>query len=112
NMTVYSYFTFLSFIRRVASTDYVPALELDWYMLRDSCNMLRERCMEYYDTYTYTEKIDEYYAVRHLSDVQFSEPWVDLDTYIVDGCGELRWDYEELLRCKENYRFNEWGLLE
>lgn len=112
NMTVYSYFTFLSFIRRVASTDYVPALELDWYMLQDSCNMLRERCMEYYDTYTYTEKIDEYYAVRHLSDVQFSEPWVDLDTYIVDGCGELRWDYEELLRCKENYRFNEWGLLE
>ena len=73
--------------------------------------MLREKCREYYDSYTYTEKIDEYYTVRHFSDVQFTEPWVDLDTYIVDGCEELGWDYGELLRCKETYRFNEWGLL-
>ena len=111
NMLVYSYFTFLSFIRRVASTDYVPALVLDWYMLRDSCNTLRERCMEYYDTYTYTEKMEEYYTVRHFSDVQFTEPWVDLDTYIADGCEELRWSFGKLLQCKEKYRFNEWGLL-
>lgn len=112
NMTVYSYFTFLSFIRHVVSTDYVPQLEMDWYMLRDSCNMLREKCMEYYGTYTYTEKIDEYYNVHTHTDVQFTEPWVDLDTYIVDGCRELSWSYEELLKCKETYKFNGWGLLE
>lgn len=112
NMTVYSYFTFLSFIRHVASTDYVPNLEMDWYLLRDSCNMLREKCMEYYDTYTYTEKIDEYHNVHTFTDVQFTEPWVDLDTYIVDGCEELNWTFEELLRCKKTYKFNEMGMLE
>lgn len=111
NMTIYSYFTLLSFVRHIASTNYIPKLELDWYILRDSCNMLRRKCMEYYNTYTYTEKIDEYHNVHTYSDVQFSEPWVDLDTYIVDGCEELCWDYEELLQCKEKYRFNEWGLL-
>ena len=112
NMTVYSYFTFLSFIRRVATTEYVPALELDWYLLRDSCSMLREKCLEYYQTYTYTEKIDEYHIVHTHTDVQFSEPWVDLDTYILEGCEELSWTFEQLLQCKEKYRFNEWGLLE
>lgn len=112
NMTIYSYFTFLSFIRHVASTDYIPNLELDWYLLRDSCNMLREKCMEYYQTYTYTEKIDEYHNVHTYTDVQFTEPWVDLDTYIVNGCKELSWSYDELLECKKKYKFNEWGLLE
>ena len=112
NMLVYSYFTFLSFIRHVASTDYIPALELDWYMLRDSCNMLRERCMEYYDTYTYTEKIDEYHNVHTFTDVQFTEPWIDLDTYIIEGCNELSWSFEELMKCKKEYHFNEIGMLE
>lgn len=112
NMTVYSYFTFLSFIRHVASTEYIPNIEKDWYILKDSCNMLREKCQEYYPTYTYTEKIDEYYRVHNFTDVQFTEPWVDLDTYIVEGCRELLWSYEELLGCKKTYKFNEWGILE
>lgn len=112
NMTIYSYFTFLSFIRHVASTDYIPALEMDWYLLRDSCNMLRERCIEYYNTYTYTEKIDEYHNVHTFSDVQFTEPWVSLDTYITCGCEELKWTFDELLECKKTYKFNELGMLE
>lgn len=111
NMLIYSYFTFLSFIKHVAETDYVPALDLDWYLLRDSCNILRKRCLEYYDTYTYTEKIDEYHDVHTHTDVQFSEPWIDLDTYIMDGCEELSWTFEELLKCKETYKFNEWGFM-
>lgn len=112
NMTIYSYFTFLSFIKHVASTDYIPALKMDWYLLRDSCNTLRKKCMEYYNTYSYTEKIDEYHNIHTFSDVQFTEPWVDLDTYIIKGCEELSWSYDELLKCKEKYKFNEWGLLE
>lgn len=112
NMTIYSYFTFLSFIRHVASTDYIPALQQDWYLLRDSCNTLREKCLEYYQSYTYTEKINEYYEVNHHTDVQFTEPWIDFDSYIVDGCEELRWTFDELLKCKDTYKFNEWGVLE
>ncbi len=112
NMTVYSYFTLLSFVRHVASTDYVPKLEEDWYLLRNSCNELREMCKKYYDSFTYSAKIDEYHIVRHRTDVQFTEPWIDLDTYILDGCEELNWSYTELLRSKKLYKFNEWGMLE
>lgn len=112
NMTVYSYFTFLSFIRHIASTDYIPKLEQDWYLLRDSCNMLRELCQEFYPTYTYTEKIAEYHNVHTFTDVQFTEPWIDLDTYIVDGCKELNWSFDDIVKCKETYHFNEMGFLE
>lgn len=111
NMTVYSYFTFLSFIRHVASTDYIPELENDWYLLRDSCDKLRRKCLEYYPTYTYTEKIDEYYCVHTYTDVDFTEPWIDLDTYICEGCEEFSWSFEKLLECKETYIFNERGML-
>ena len=95
----------------MASTDYVPALEMDWYMLRHSCNLLRKKCMEYYRTYTYTEKIDEYYNVHMHTDVQFTEPWVDFDTYVEEGCKELEWTFRELLECKETYKFDEMGML-
>lgn len=111
NMTIYSYFTFLSFIRHVASTDYEPSSKQDWYQLRNACIDLREKCKEYYPTYTYTEKIDEYYNVHTFTDVQFTEPWIDLDTYICDGCEELYWSFQELLRCKKTYVFDERGML-
>lgn len=110
NMTIYSYFTLLSFIRHVASTDYSPKEE-DWLILRNSCDNLRKLCLKYYPSYTYTEKIDEYYLVHTCSDVQFTEPWIDLDTYISEGCEELSWSFKDLLKCKETYVFNEMGML-
>lgn len=111
NMAMYSYFTFLSFIRHVAETDYIPRLELDWYLLRDSCNELREKLRdEYYDTYTYTEKIEEYYVVKNHTDVQFTEPWITFDDYILYGCDELTWDFKELISCKETMKFSEEGI--
>jgi glycosyltransferase involved in cell wall biosynthesis len=46
NMTVYSYFNLLAFIKRVEDTDYIPKLEQDWLLLRESCNTLRKLCVE------------------------------------------------------------------
>lgn len=111
NMTVYSYFTFFSFIRHVASTDYIPKLEQDWYILRDACNGLRELLAEQYEKYTFTQKCDQIYAVKNMSDVQFTEAWVELDEYVRDGCPELKWDYETLLGCKETYKFDDNNML-
>lgn len=111
NMTVYSFFNMLSFIRQVATTDYVPKLEQDWYILRDSCNELREMLKPDYDVkYTYTEKIEEYFRVKNFSDVHFTEPWISLDDYVLEGCVELSWSFEELLASKEKYKFNEGGM--
>ena len=111
NMTMYSYFTFLSFIRHVAETDYVPKLEMDWYLLRDSCNELRCKLRdEYFKSYTYTEKIEEYFIVKNHTDVHFTEPWVTFDDYIVNGCEELSWDYKKLLSSKDFMKFSEKGI--
>ena len=111
NMMIYSYFTFFAFIRHVASTDYVPALELDWYLLRDSCNELRERVKDRFDDYSMTCKYDNCFLVKNQSDVLFTEPWIDLDDYILNGCKELTWDFDMLLKCKETMKFSEEGLM-
>lgn len=110
NMTMYSYFTFLSFIRHVSETDYVPKLELDWYLLRDSCEKLRELTKERFGKYSYTKKIEQYYVVKNNTDVMFTEPWVEFDDYIMNGCEELRWSFRQLLDCKETMRFSKDGV--
>lgn len=111
NMTMYSYFTFLSFVRHVAETDYVPKLEQDWYILRDACNKLREMIQEdgRFEKYSCTEKIENYFVVKNNTDVLFTEPWVDFDDYITKGCEELTWDFDTLLKCKETMKFSEDG---
>lgn len=112
NMTMYSYFTFLSFIRHVATTDYVPKSKDDWYILRNACNELRNMIKEngYFESYSYTEKIENYFIVKNNTDVQFTEPWVDFDTYVLDGIEELEWDFDTLLQSKETMKFSEDGV--
>ena len=110
NMTIYSYYTFLSFIRHVASTDYIPSLEDDWYILRDSCHELRKMLLEDFDQYSYIEKIQELFGVKNYSDVQYTDPWVEFDEYIKNGMKEFSWSFDELLACKKTYRFNRHGV--
>lgn len=111
NMTMYSYFTFLSFVRHVAETEYVPKLEQDWYLLRDSCSCLREHLKEFpFSEFLYTEWMEQYYIVKNNSDVMFTEPWISFDRYILDGCEELSYTFEKLLCCKAVMKFDERGV--
>ena len=100
NMTMYSYFTFLSFIKHVQTTGYVPEPE-DWYILQKACNALREMLYSDWDRYTYTERIENYFVVKNHTDVKFTEPWVSFSDYICTGCKELKWSIEELLQSKD-----------
>ena len=72
NMTVYSFYTFLSFIRHVASTDYVPKLEQDWYILRNACSEMRKMTKANFKKYTYMQKMSELFTVKNYSDVQYN----------------------------------------
>lgn len=111
NMTMYSYFTLLSFIRHVAATEYVPKLEQDWYLLRDSCNYLRNHLKEFpFSHFLYTEWMEQYYIVKNNSDVMFTEPWISFDRYILDGCEELSYTFNDLLICKNTMRFDRRGV--
>lgn len=109
NMTVYSFYTFLSFIRHVASTDYVPKLELDWTLLRDACNGLRLLLKENFDKYSYMQVLEELVNVKKFSDVQYSEPWIAFEDYVVNGMEEFDYDFNQLLTVKDTYSFDENG---
>lgn len=101
NMTVYSYFTFQAFIAHVKETDYVPKLELDWTLLRDSCKWLRDITKKNYKRYTYMQIISELVHVKELSDVQYTDPWYKFDDYINGEVKEFEWDFNKLMTIKE-----------
>lgn len=109
NMTVYSFFTFLSFVRHVASTDYVPKLEDDWYILRNACHQLAEMTKANFKKYSYMQINRELFTVKEYSDVQYSEPWIKFEDYITKGTPEFFWSYDELMECKKTYKFNDKG---
>jgi hypothetical protein len=101
NMCIYSYITFQSFIAHVKETDYVPALELDWTLLRDSCRWLRDNLRKRYSDYSYIEVISEIVHVIEHSDVLYHEPWYRFDDYILGDVPEFEWSLDDLLKVKE-----------
>ena len=109
NMTIYSWFNLYSFIRHVATTDYVPKLKYDWEILHYACDNLRKMLKADFNKYTYMEKLEEIFKVRNFSDCEKVDPWITFDDYIIYGCDELDWNYDELLDCKTKYKFDGGG---
>lgn len=109
DMTVYSFFTFLSFIRHVASTDYVPQDVEHWTLLRDACYRLREECNKYYDQYDYMQVVEQLHNCKNHSDVQYTEPWLSFDTYVKKGMKEHHWSFKALLESKKTHKFDKNG---
>ena len=102
NMTVYSYYTFLSFLEHIRGTDYIPKLTMDWELLRDACDTLRKMTAERWAEYKYEQKIDELYKVRNHSDVHKPEHIdIEFDDYILNGMDAFSWDLDKLLTTKE-----------
>lgn len=105
NMTVYSYYTFISFIDHYWTTDFEPTEE-DWDILRYACKELRDRCKECWSHYRYYQILGELVHVRENSDVQWCtapeyKHELEFDKYILDGCKYFNWSYEELVKQKE-----------
>lgn len=115
NMTVYSFYNLLDFLKEVSSTDYEP-LEEDWYSLRDNVKKLRERLKnKYWDEIVYSDIEDMLYQVHHHSDVRFTESWIGTfydymkdDNEIVNNI--LSMSYDDMKKyCKEELKFDEAG---
>lgn len=105
NMTVYSWYSFVSFLDHYCKEDFEP-IELDWTILRDACSKLREYCLKYWDTYTYYQIFEELYAVKNMSDVQWCnapnyKPELQFNNYILNGCKYFDWSYEDLKAMKQ-----------
>ena len=100
--TIYSYITFLSFIKHVQETDYVPKLELDWDILRESCNELRKLTLKNWKKYSYIQKIENIFIVKNKTDVLWTDPWIEFDDYVVNGMEEFDWTLDQLLATKKH----------
>ena len=107
NMTIYSFYNLLDFIKEVASTDYIPLKE-DWYTLRDNVKKLRKRLLEkYYEEIVYSDIEDMLYNVKHHSDCHFTECWFgNFYDYMSNETEILTMDYDEMLSYSHSLEFD------
>ena len=107
NMTIYSFYNLLDFIREVSMTDYIP-LEEDWYALRNNVYKLRKRLKEkYWDEIVYSDVEDMLYQVKHYSDIRFVESWIGtFYDYVNNGTKILNMDYSQMINYAHNLKFD------
>ena len=107
NMTIYSFYNLLDFVKEVASTDYKP-LEEDWYALRDNVKKLRKRLKDkYYDEIVYSDVEDMLYRVKHHSDCRFTECWFgNFYDYMNEEHKLLTMTYEEMTEYAHSLQFD------
>lgn len=97
NMTIYSFYNLLDFLREVSMTDYNPKKE-DWYALRDNVTILRDRLKnKYWNEIVYSDVEDMLYQVKNYSDVRFTESWIgNFYDYMNKDVEVLKFSYREM----------------
>lgn len=108
NMTIYSFYNLLDFIKEVASTDYQP-LEEDWYELRNNVKKLRNRLKEkYWDEIVYSDVEDMLYNIKHHTDARFTESWIGtFYDYMKKETNILSMDYKEMMEYAKTLKFDQ-----
>lgn len=107
NMTIYSFYNLLDFLKEVASTDYEPKEE-DWYVLRDNVKKLKDRLKnKYWDEIVYSDIEDTLHQVKHYSDVHFVESWIgNFYDYINNDVEILKMSYQEMREYCKTLQFD------
>lgn len=107
NMTIYSFYNLLDFIKEVSMTDYKPDVA-DWYALRDNVKKLRDRLIEkYYDEIIYSDIEDMLYQVKHYSDCHFTECWFgNFYDYMKSEHKILRMTYDQMIKYAHSLQFD------
>lgn len=110
NMTIYSFYNLLDFIKTVAISDYKPLKE-DWIALRDNVKKLRKRLKtKYWDEIINSDVEDMLYNVRHGSDCHFTECWFGtFYDYMETEHELLRMNYNEMIKYAKSLEFDQAG---
>ena len=110
NMTIYSWYNLLDFLKEVASTDYTP-LEEDWYELRNNVKKLRKRLKDkYWNEIIYSDVEDMLFRIRHYSDCRFTESWNGtFYDYMNNEINWLNMSYKDMLKYTKTLKFDAAG---
>lgn len=110
NMTVYSFYNVLDFIKTVSCTDYKPKEE-DWVLLRNYSSKLRSELKTvYWDEIVQSDIEDELYKVHHMSDCRWTEPWdVNFYEYIEKQWKVLTLSYDKMMDYAKSLQFDSAG---
>lgn len=96
NMTVYSFYNFLWFIRDLA-TGWDDCKEEYWDILRESVLDLRNKLLTFWDEIVPSDISDMLYQVKHHSDCRFIESWIgSFEKFINEGCEYLSYSFDEI----------------
>lgn len=108
NMTIYSFYNLLDFLKEVSTTDYEPKIE-DWEALKNAVKKLRLKLKEkYWNEILYSSVEDELYKVKNFSDVHFTESWIgNFYDFINNEQPILEMSYEEMIEYSNNLEFDE-----
>ena len=107
NMNIYAMYNLLDWLFNVSTDkEWVPKEE-DWYALRENVISLKKHIKPLWDEYVPSDIYDELHAVRHHSDVRFTESWLGtFFDYVETEWSPLRMSYEEMIEYCHNLTFN------
>ena len=113
NMTIYSFYNLLDFVKEIASAGYIPIKE-DWYALRDNVKKLRERLLnKYWNEIVFTSVQEMLYTVWKYSDCKKVEPWCGNFFDYMNGTSDiintLDMDYDEIMEYANGLLFDSAG---
>lgn len=106
NMTAYSFYNYLWFIRDLA-IDWEDCEPIYWDTLKAAVNDLRTKLLIYWDEIVPSDITDMLYAVKNCSDCRFVESWIgSFENWVVNGHETLEMSFEEILKYAKTLEFD------
>ena len=106
NMTAYSFYNYLWFIRDLA-TGWENCKPEYWNVLVDAVNDLRNKLLLYWDEICPSDIVDMQYQVKHMSDARFVESWIgSFENWVLNGHETLDMDFEEIKKYADTLEFD------
>lgn len=106
NMTVYSFYNYLWFIRDLA-VGWNDCKEEYWETLVEAVNDLRKKLLYYWDEICPSDIVDMQYKVKHMSDARFVESWIGtFENWVLNGHETLNMSFDEIKQYANTLEFD------
>lgn len=107
NMTAYSFYNYLWFIRDLA-IDWDDCEEEYWNILVESVNGLREKLKYYWDEICPSDITDMLFRVKNQSDCRFVESWIgSFEDWVVKGHFTLNMNFNDIKQYAKTLEFDQ-----